>query len=541
MNSKILKTIVFALIVSLLFGILPTFANENTAEEELNILDGIIEYQLKKTNSESIQKFIDGYLTENAGVASEWYAIALSQYQNYDFSKYGNALDIYLKDNEINSASTRLKMILSLAVSKNDSKYIADNLDTSIGKQGIMSLIFGLHALNNGIVSEIHTVTSLTEEILSKQLPDGSFGINGKTGDIDTTAMAIQALAPYYSEEKVKTAIDKSIDFLSSKQQENGGFVMYGVNNPESASQVIIALSSLGIDYKTDERFIKNGNDILDAISSFRLDDGSFSHTEVKESNANATVQVLCAMVAYVRMAEGKNAFYILDKHENTDNSTESEVTESSEIIESSNESVNDTTDKNKINVKVLLIVIIIALAIIISIILLISKNKKKRNFIIIAVISALLVVFVCAIDFDSADNISKENAIGTVTLSIICDTVVGKSDDKHIPADGIILDTTEFEIEDGDTVYDILIEATKKHKIHIEINGNADTAYVEGIANIYEFDFGDLSGWMFFVNGNTQNIGCGKYELKPNDRIEWIYSCDMGEDLGRENIKIFD
>ena len=126
-------------------------------------------------------------------------------------------------------------MILSLAVSKNDSKYIADNLDTSIGKQGIMSLIFGLHALNNGIVSEIHTVTSLTEEILSKQLPDGSFGINGKTGDIDTTAMAIQALAPYYNDEKVKTAIDKSIDFLSSKQQENGGFVMYGVNNPESA------------------------------------------------------------------------------------------------------------------------------------------------------------------------------------------------------------------------------------------------------------------------------------------------------------------
>ena len=539
MNSKILKTIVFVLIVSLLFGVLPTNADENTAEDESNILDGIIEYQLKKTNSESVQDFIDGYLTENAGVASEWYAIALSQYENYDFSKYGNALDTYLKDNEINSASTRLKMILSLAVSKNDSQYIADNLDASIGKQGIMSIIFGLHALNNGIVSENHTVTSLTDEILSKQLEDGGFGINGKNGDIDTTAMAIQALAPYYSDEKVKTAIDKSIDFLSSKQQENGGFVMYGVNNPESASQVIIALSSLGIDYKTDERFIKNGNNILDAISSFRLDDGSFSHTEEKESNANATVQVLCAMVAYIRMTEGKTPFYTLDKHENTD-TTESEATESSEIIESSNESVDDTTDKNKINVKVLIIVIIIALAIIISIILLISKNKKKRNFIIIAVISAILVIFVCVIDFNS-DNVSKKNVIGTVTLSIRCDTVVGKSSEKHIPDDGIILDTAEFEIEDGDTVYDILIEATKKHKIHIEINGNSDTAYIEGIANIYEFDFGDLSGWMFFVNGDTQNIGCGKYKLKPDDKIEWIYSCDMGEDLGRENVKFFD
>ena len=538
MNSKIFRTVVFVLIVSLLFGVLPTIANENTAEDESNILDGIIEYQLQKTDSDSVQDFIDGYLTENAGVASEWYAIALSQYGNYDFSKYGNALETYLKDNEVNSASTRLKMILSLTVSKEDSQYIADNLDISIGKQGIMSQIFGLHVLYNGVTSELHTTTSLTDEILSKQLQDGAFAVNGKNGDIDTTAMAIQALAPYYSDEKVNAAINKAIDFLSSKQQENGGFIMYGLNNPESASQVIIALSSLGIDYKTDERFIKNGNNILDAISSFRLDDGSFSHTEVKESNANATVQVLCAMVAYIRMSEGKTPFYTLDIHE-SDETTESEASESTEIIESSNESVDDTTDKNKISVKVLIIAIILALAVVSSIILFVLKNNK-RGLVIIAVVSAILVIFVCFIDFNSND-ISKENVIGTVTLSIRCDTIVGKSSEKHIPDDGIILDTAEFEIADGDTVYDILTEAAKKNKIHTEINGNSETAYVEGIANIYEFDFGDLSGWMYFVNGETKNIGCGKYVLKPNDKIEWIYSCDMGEDLGRENIKNFD
>ena len=531
MNSKILKVIVFTLIVSLLFGILPTNADEISAEDEQNILGGIIEYQLTKTNSDSVQNYIDGYLTENAGVASEWYAIALSQYGNYNFSKYGNALEAYLNDNEVNSASTRLKMILSLFVANKDAEYIVENIDTSIGKQGIMSLVFGLHALNNGIVSEMHTITSLTDEILSKQLENGSFAINGKNGDIDTTAMTVQALAPYYSDEKVKTAIDKAITFLSEKQQENGGFVMYGVNNPESASQVIIALSSLGIDYKTDERFIKNGKNILDAICTFRLDDGSFSHTEAKESNANATVQVLCAMVAHVRMTDGKTPFYTLAKHESTD-TNESEVDESSKSCES----VDDTRE-SKINVKILIISIISAIAVISSTLLLILK--QKRGIAIIVVVSVLLIIFVSVIDFNNEN--TKVNVIGTVTISIRCDTIVPKSDETHIPKDGIILDVEEFEIEDGDTVYDILNEAAKKHKIHIEINGSSETAYVEGIANIYEFDFGDLSGWMYFVNGETKNIGCGKYELKPDDKIEWIYTCDMGEDLGRENTKIFD
>ena len=162
---------------------------------------------------------------------------------------------------------------------------------------------------------------------------------------------------------------------------------------------------------------------------------------------------------------------------------------------------------------------------------------KKKNGFIIVAVITLISVIFVAFIDFEATENyygtdeISKENVIGTVTLSIRCDCIVGNGDQSHIPENGIILDTTEFEISNGETVYDILREAAVKNKIHLETNGNADTTYVEGINNIYEFDFGDLSGWTYFVNGSRLSLGCGEYKLAPNDKIEWVYSIEMNDD----------
>ena len=199
MNSKLLKVLVVCLTVSLLMGILPVYAEENNISEALRLRDSIIEYELKKTNSESIQDFIDGYLSENAGVSSEWYAITINQIGQYDLSKYGSSLDTFLENNEINSASTRLKMILSLIASDCGDEYIEKNLDDSIGKLGIMSEIFGIHAINNGASSKLHTIKSLTDSILARQLSDGSWGINGKNGDVDTTAMAILALAFSYS------------------------------------------------------------------------------------------------------------------------------------------------------------------------------------------------------------------------------------------------------------------------------------------------------------------------------------------------------
>lgn len=123
-----------------------------------------------------------------------------------------------------------------------------------------------------------------------------------------------------------------------------------------------------------------------------------------------------------------------------------------------------------------------------------------------------------------------------TVTIQIRCDTAVKNGMHREakwagiVPASGCILDTTEFEIEDGDTVFDVLKMARDKFRLHVEYSGSG--AYVEGINNLYEFDGGRWSGWMYCVNGWYPNYGCNSYYLKPGDKIEWNYTCDLGLDL---------
>ncbi len=125
-----------------------------------------------------------------------------------------------------------------------------------------------------------------------------------------------------------------------------------------------------------------------------------------------------------------------------------------------------------------------------------------------------------------------------TVTLTIRCDTAVNNGmhlESKWagiVPASGCILDTTTFEVEDGDTVFDVLCQARDKFKLHMQYKGAGSGIYVEGINNLYEFDGGRWSGWMYCVNDWYPNYGCGVYYLQPGDVIEWNYTCDLGCDL---------
>ena len=139
---------------------------------------------------------------------------------------------------------------------------------------------------------------------------------------------------------------------------------------------------------------------------------------------------------------------------------------------------------------------------------------------------------FVSPNDYYNGEDKHKDDIIGYVSMTIRCDTIVGKSESEYIPRDGIILDITEFEIEDGDSVYDILIEAARKYNIRVENNGSADMVYISGINYLYEFDFGDLSGWVYHVNGIAPSVGCGEYVLSDGDTIEWLYTCNLGNDI---------
>lgn len=539
-NKTLLKRLICLLSVILLAVVSVTVSAEDNdaVSEAKSLIDGIVDYKLEEAGAGSIQEWIDGKLTENAGVLSEWYILTLSQSGKYDFKSYEAALKQYIDSNEISSVVTVQKYALALAASGSDDRYISDLFNDSIGKMGIMSWVFGLHILNNGYTSSEYMVSDVIEEILVLQLEDGGWAINGQYGDVDTTAMVIQALAPYYeSDLNVSNAVDTALEMLASKQLDDGGYLSYGVPNPESASQVIVALSSLGIDISSDERFIKNGRTLIDAVSDYRLPDGSFCHKEGGDSNETATIQVFYALTSYVRMVEGKSPFYILDKVNNSDDESieESVITGNTDDSENITDTLNEDSGGSY---KLPVCIGIIGAGVIVSVIFYILKKRHRNNFIFIWLAVAALVGFVCISDFKSAEDYYngqpavKEEPVGTVTLAIRCDTVLGKSSGEYIPEDGIILDVTEFQIEDGDTVYDILCEAARRYDIQMESSGSGKMAYISGINYIYEFDFGELSGWMYFVNGSEPSVGCGGYNLSDGDVIEWHYTCSLGEDL---------
>ena len=101
------------------------------------------------------------------------------------------------------------------------------------------------------------------------------------------------------------------------------------------------------------------------------------------------------------------------------------------------------------------------------------------------------------------------------------------------VPASGCILPVTTVEIEDGQTVFDVLAYVCSKYKIHMSYRGGTSSGcYVDGINNLYEFDGGRWSGWMYCVNKWYPNYGCGVYYVKAGDEIEWNYTCDLGLDL---------
>ena len=97
----------------------------------------------------------------------------------------------------------------------------------------------------------------------------------------------------------------------------------------------------------------------------------------------------------------------------------------------------------------------------------------------------------------------------------------------------GTILDTTEVELKDGDTVFDILKQVVKDNSIQMEYKGRKSSVYVQGIHNIYEFDRGPESGWVYRVNGEISQVSCGAHKLNDGDKIEWLYTTDLGREFG--------
>jgi len=128
-----------------------------------------------------------------------------------------------------------------------------------------------------------------------------------------------------------------------------------------------------------------------------------------------------------------------------------------------------------------------------------------------------------------------------TCTMSISCATILDNlsfcdpEKVELVPEDGWVLEPITVTFYEGESVFNVLQRVCKQQKIHMEYEDTPiyNSAYIEGIHNLYEFDVGELSGWMYKVNEWFPNYGCSRYQLKDGDVICWVYTCDLGNDVG--------
>lgn len=303
--------------------------------------------QLQKTNQKEFDKIYQETGSSQAALASkagltagtsggEWVALGLARsgsISNTLAEQYAQAAYQYVKKKGSSTMSDsksteNSRMILALTSIGKDPSDVAGydlleplaDLDY-VKSQGINGPIFALIALDSHdyeipkvVAGKTQTARdALIDTILAAQLSDGGWNVNGNGADADMTAMAIQALAPYYnSNAKVKSAVDDALKRLSQMQEDNGGYTSWGTSNAESVAQVIVALTSLGIDPASDGRFIKNGYSTLDALATFYNDKGGFKHSQsdMTASNGLATEQAYYALASWYRLKNGKTSLY---------------------------------------------------------------------------------------------------------------------------------------------------------------------------------------------------------------------------------------
>jgi len=139
------------------------------------------------------------------------------------------------------------------------------------------------------------------------------------------------------------------------------------------------------------------------------------------------------------------------------------------------------------------------------------------------------------------SENTILDDGSFTVTLSVRVHTILYNMHllhrDKHelIPENGWIFQPTVVTAYEGDSVFDVLQREMRRNGIHMVSRHTPmfDSAYIEAIGNIFEFDVGPLSGWMYRINGNAPTFGSSLYLLNDGDVIEWMYTVDLGRDLG--------
>ncbi len=482
-------------------------------------INKIVTYMTKQAEVTSIQEVLDTTFSENSsnGV-TQIYCLGLrGLYKDLDYTTYINSLTASLNTEnhwkEITPATFQKHALVYEALSS-DNPLLSYAKEKTMGVDGIMSYIFGLFLLEaDGGKNEDALSKELVRGLIAYQLEDGGFAYTGDKGDVDVTAFTLQALAPFATADQViKESVDRALLFLSKAQLKDGDFANFGEGSSDSTAQVMMALCALDIDYTSDTRFIKDNHNVLDGLIRYQLADGSFAHTLDNQSNNMSTAQCFSALVALYRY-EKDQCFLYQYRDKGYDHG--------SSVVE------RQTNFSYKWIITGAILLLLGLYAVIFA-----GRNKKRLLGTFLVAIILLLATWL--INIQSAEQYySKKdsNMIADpvkVSVAILCDTVVGKAD--FIPKDGVILPEEVVTVQEGATVLDVLLKVTAEHKIQMEYK---DAGYVEGIGFLYEFKYGDLSGWMYKINGTFQSKGAWENTVREGDQIVWLYSCNLGKDLG--------
>lgn len=380
------------------------------------------------------------------------------------------------------------------------------------------------------------TREKVIDYILANQLSDGGWNLNNEgVSDVDITAMAIQALAPYYDQAKVKTAVDRALDKLSDMQTRTGdhagAYNAWGAGpNANSTAMVILALQNLGLDSHKDPRFIKDGKSVLDGLLSFKMANDYFGYTNNFELNDKAMEQAYQALIAY----RDKKNIYLFPK---PTKSFASVVTPTGlEILSYPKREyfVGEALDKTGLEARVHFSDGSSKIVGPGEIDLQGFDTETSGNKLVIANYSGQEARFYILVkerkDPMNPEDPSKPEEPEEKNLAYVS-VIVPPGPRVH--TNGWVMKAkTGYKIIPGkDTAFSILQKTGLSynynyHKIYKGV-------YVNTIEGLSEFDGGPYSGWMYRVNGVFPNHSASLHPIHPGDYVEWLYTRDLGKDVG--------
>ena len=531
----------------------------------------------------------------------EWAVLGLARgnasVTNSYYDSYYDRVVAYVKANinskgqlDSNKSTENSRIILALtAIGEDPTSVGGRNLLTALNdltyveKQGSNGPIWALLAVNSGNYSYNYR-DELIDAILESRTDDGGWTHTGDTADVDMTAMAIQALAPYYDEAhpEVKSAIDTALTLLSGMQENDGGFASFSTPNSESAAQVVVALSALRLDANTDSRFVKNGHSVLENLLSYEQEDGSFYHLTDGSSGNNqmSSEQGTYALVAYDRYVKRTNSLYDMTDVVKREDASAQEVIDMIDSIGEVNEYSYDaiaearnaynklsTADKEKVTNYNTLTAAEDAYKAILSERqterykelkahydeLLSDKTKKYGNA---AKKKLQSILQTAQRDMNAAVSCERVEDIFQKAMADLDDVKPGDIEvtfrligaleatkdvdlttDSYLPEYVTWVPTTTYALQENATVYDLYTEAMKDADLRSvgADNNYVSTIYAPSCMGGYalsEFTNGKKSGWMYTVNGKHPNQGLKNWTLNDGDVVIWHYVNDYSHEV---------